>query len=421
MKIAIIHSNLDGRGGSQRYAIEIAKEFKNSGNDVDIYAYHYDKSCYPELIEGLKVNAVYENETMPDMSKLTKKIIASPLYKLWIVLGLDFLAVIFDTSKNSKKIASIIGNNYDIIFAHEEPLSVWAATEIKKKYNIPVAWFCYDTILKWYVEWPKQEMYRNPLRKFILKHIFFKFDRIKIDRFVDRSYVLDTGMKKKFKSLYNSKPKIQRGGISTNEIFTDQRLKKIHEKYNLKHSTKIISCVSRFLPYKRIDDLILAYSELDESIRNNTVLYINAPIADKFYYNQCRKLSAESKSPKRIIIDTEISPSENNLLEIYSSTDVFVFPNEKQTWGHAPIEAMAHGVIAIVSDETGISELIRKISPYVYKCKNIKELTQKLSLALLKNHENKQIVKKQYELIKYLSWERICQDYISDFRDIIKK
>ncbi len=38
MKIALIHSHLNDRGGSQRYVIEIANNLKLRGVEVDVFA-----------------------------------------------------------------------------------------------------------------------------------------------------------------------------------------------------------------------------------------------------------------------------------------------------------------------------------------------------------------------------------------------
>ena len=47
MRIALIHSHLDSRGGSQRYVIEIALTLKSLGVDVDIFSYEFNKNqCY---------------------------------------------------------------------------------------------------------------------------------------------------------------------------------------------------------------------------------------------------------------------------------------------------------------------------------------------------------------------------------------
>jgi hypothetical protein len=55
LRIAMIHSHLDGRGGSQRYVIELANTFLRMGNvELDIYCYEYNrKACYPELTNDL--------------------------------------------------------------------------------------------------------------------------------------------------------------------------------------------------------------------------------------------------------------------------------------------------------------------------------------------------------------------------------
>jgi glycosyltransferase involved in cell wall biosynthesis len=53
------------------------------------------------------------------------------------------------------------------------------------------------------------------------------------------------------------------------------------------------------------------------------------------------------------------SISHEQLKDMYAAADVFVFPNRRQTWGLAPLEALAAGTPAIVSTGAGVSDVLR--------------------------------------------------------------
>ena len=65
MKIALIHSYLNDRGGSQRYVIEIAKNLKLLGVEVDVFAYEYNE-CSPSI----KRNVLFTTITIENIISL---------------------------------------------------------------------------------------------------------------------------------------------------------------------------------------------------------------------------------------------------------------------------------------------------------------------------------------------------------------
>jgi len=157
MNIAIIHSHLDNRGGSQRYVIEIARELIHLGVKVKIFAYDYHKDrCFPELVEGIPIVAVNDlrahHETLnsgfksiPNSRKLIQKLYSFEiLRKIWIFLGLEVLHMMLLIHLRSKKLSALISSeneNYDLYFAHEEPMSIWAAAYSKRISKVPLYWF----------------------------------------------------------------------------------------------------------------------------------------------------------------------------------------------------------------------------------------------------------------------------------------
>ena len=53
------------------------------------------------------------------------------------------------------------------------------------------------------------------------------------------------------------------------------------------------------------------------------------------------------------------SLSDEDLARLYRSSDIFVFPCERQSWGLAPLEAMLFETPVIISSEVGVSEVLR--------------------------------------------------------------
>jgi glycosyltransferase involved in cell wall biosynthesis len=436
MKVAIIHSHLNGRGGSQRYVIEIARALAKLGVCVEIFSYVYNKNlCYPELTEGLKIHTLLSQEennfsgSKSNEKRGAVKAVLKLIYnvgvvrKLCIMFGVDYLFSMLDARKISQNISnaivqSSVSGEYDIVFAHEEPISVWAAIMYKKHSGIPVYWFCYDTIEKWFLEWT-DEFENSKLRNLLLRNVYFLYDRMLVRKYVDMIAVLDSTMESRVLKLYGVKPVVRRGGLPQ-EVFNYNRGSYLRQKYNVDSTRVIIFCLTRFAPYRRVHDIFELFESLPKNIKSKVFFYINAPITDAIYYNDCKLRYSDLFCNENIVIENSYPRNDREMYQMYLSSDIFIFPNENQTWGHAPLEAMGCGVTTLVSNGCGISEVINKTTPEtVFETGNIEELTKKLE-NVMQNREYEHISKKQKKYVEEnLTWKKICEIYIKDFYEIL--
>ena len=435
MKIALIHSHLNDRGGSQRYVIEIAKNLKLLGVEVDVFAYEYnEKACYPELTKGLDISYLYTREVCySDRTKRTKdglKALLNQIYNIKVVkkaviaIGADYIYSMGKTITVAKKIADLINKKsiskkYDLVFAHEEPLSVWAAIEYKKISNTPIYWFCYDTIEKWFLEW-REEHKKSKLRSFLLRNLFFKYDQNIVCKYVDKIAVLDNNMSKRVERLYGVKPIIRRGGIPI-KVLSYDRSNFIRKKIAIDDSKVVVFSLTRFVAYRRVHDIFDLYRKLPEHIKEKLFFYINAPVTDENYYKMCKREYSDIFNNSNFVVDTSYLHDDTEMYNMYLSSNIFIFPNQNQTWGHAPLEAMACGCMAVVSDGCGIHEVIGNITPTVYEVGKV-ELLKELFVSLIEKGNYKEFAHKQKEYVaKNLTWNKVCEQYVKDFNDILCK
>ncbi len=433
MKIALIHSHLTDRGGSQRYVIEIANNLLDIGVKVDIFCYEYNKNlCYPELVSKLNIEKLFTRESncrkdqigLKDRSlknKLTKVYKNKIVKRIVNALGIDYIYSLFSTNKRARRLANLLltsNSDYDLIFAHEEPLSVYAAIKCKAVKNIPIYWFCYDTIEKWYLEW-KDEHKSSLIRRFLLQKIYFKYDRYLINKFVDKSAVLDTNMSIRYQKLYGYTPLVRRGGISQ-FVLKYPKKNLIREKFNLSDDIVVIFSLTRFVNYRRVHDILDMYKKLSDNIQKKVFIYLNSPISNQTYYEWFISNYKEILQSKNIIINIDYPKNDDEMYNMYLSSDIFLFPNENQTWGHAPLEAMACGNATLVSTGCGISEVIGRITPEaVFEVGNTEELSQKIEeIIQLKSYKDILQIQKKY-VEGNLTWERVCEIFIADFKEII--
>jgi glycosyltransferase involved in cell wall biosynthesis len=434
MKIAIIHSHLNGRGGSQRYVVEITRNLLKLGVKVDLYAYEYNKkTCYPELLGDLNVNNVFRSDEQSGgfrrenslffAKRILKYFYSSSLIAKKIVdaVGLDYLYRTYQSLRMAKRIMILLetsGESYDLVFAHEEPVSLYAAILYKIKSKTPIYWFCYDTIEKWFLEWTCEHK-ESWLRGILLRRIYFRYDRYLVRKYVDLAAVLDEKMAARYERLYGIKPLIRRGGITAMAL-NYSRENDIRRRYGIGDDVTVLFCLSRFIPYRRVHDIFEIYNALPLKIKSEVFILINAPVNDDKYYRWCMEKYGDIINTGKIVVDTSYPANDTEMYQMYLSADIFLFPNENQTWGHAPLEAMACQVAALVSDGCGISEEILKISPLtVFSTGNIAEAVNALEyLHVGKRYKEVGLLQKVH-VKKNLTWDIISMLYIKDFESVV--
>ncbi len=115
--------------------------------------------------------------------------------------------------------------------------------------------------------------------------------------------------------------------------------------------------VGRFIPKKRVSDLVTAFAELPPALRERAQLELvgNGELRQELQ-SEVSRLRLED----RVRFRGFLQPDE--VLKAYRDADVFVMPSS-ETWGVAPIEAAASGLRVIVSDEVGCAEDLARFTP----------------------------------------------------------
>ncbi|MEY2194353.1 glycosyltransferase family 4 protein [Neobacillus sp. BF23-41] len=108
------------------------------------------------------------------------------------------------------------------------------------------------------------------------------------------------------------------------------------------------------------------------------------------------------------------------LAEIYSASDLFVFPSPTETFGNVVIEALASGTPAITANSGGVKNIIKAgVTGYLCEAGNVIEFTN----AILKLLENDGLRKqlgiegRNYALTQ--SWDKIFSNLLWHYRAVI--
>lgn len=113
------------------------------------------------------------------------------------------------------------------------------------------------------------------------------------------------------------------------------------------------------IPRRRIEDLLTALSLLVKGGKSNICLYIGGSLHyDARYVTILHKIVNGLHLNESVHFLGDLS--EEELAYMYRICDIFIFPGNNQTWGLAPLEAMAFKKPVIVSTGCGVSEVLDK-------------------------------------------------------------
>lgn len=97
---------------------------------------------------------------------------------------------------------------------------------------------------------------------------------------------------------------------------------------------------------KNLDYLLRTLNNLSQTIE----LYIYGPLEDPKYWALCQDLI--KNLPPNILVAYCGEVSHENVSNIFSENDLFVFPTRGENFGHVIYEALSVGTSVITSDQT---------------------------------------------------------------------
>lgn len=391
MEIAIIVRRLNVRGGTQRQALELARELKKLGHKVKLYTFLFSTNdCFPELLARLDVVSL---DYYPRYSNY-------------------FLNYFFENWA-SIKLAALLDKDTEILNPHDQIAYRVSAYFKRNTKNIPSIWMSNDLPTKMFSFWKQSQFDSNftasPVRKFLWRLI----DWYEIKKFVkpqDAITVLDNMNREYMRKFLGKEAIVVRSGLDLIEFDFIQRTPPQNK------SAKMLAA-GIFFPHRRFEDAILAQKTLRDEGYNIELNIVGDYLSDNNYYQKLVRLAEEKNLTKSVNFLGKVSDEE--LRKQYASNDIFIFPNHMQTWGLVVMEAMASGLSVIVSKTTGASEvltdgenalLVNPKSPGEIAAA-IKRLVNDPGLYLKISQNSRKFVEEK------ISWEKYTQAMLKVFED----
>ena len=325
MKIGIVVWNLDLTGGTERQALELAIHLKRMGHHVEVYCAYYDpERCFPEFIRE------FENIRYLEACHRVEITHRSRAVFYWDILF-----------RRSRALSKMISPDLDVLNCHEYTTFL-SGVMYKKRTGVPVVGMLNDTPSFEGVYEPKDGPYKFPL-SWAKRAVFAPAIKA-----IDTVVVLDHLNRNRLKKYLGLDATVVRSGADLAKYMFQERTLHI-DRIN-------ILANGNFFPWRRYEDLISALRILaDEGV----AFHLNHIGTDAFspaYAARIRRLVARLGLVESVTFRGYVS--EPLLLEIYSHSDIFVFPNFPQTWGLAVFEAMACGIPVIVNSGCGAAEVL---------------------------------------------------------------
>lgn len=169
------------------------------------------------------------------------------------------------------------------------------------------------------------------------------------------------------------------GAFFNPEIIDESSLKK---QYQIKSNDFVFGFVGRLVKDKGINELILAYKEVNKLFPNSKLLLVGN------FEDELDPLLPEVKNEIENNNTIIVAGFQNDIRPFYKLMNLFVFPSYREGFGISLMEAAAMGVPAISSDIIGCNEIIQnEINGYLITPKDKKALLEKMLFCLKHKHE----------------------------------
>ncbi|MFA5059050.1 MAG: glycosyltransferase family 4 protein [Candidatus Omnitrophota bacterium] len=389
MKIGILIWQLDIKGGTQRQALELARNLLRDGHKVIIYTYIFDKErSYPGLCEGLDIRCVklHKNADKADCPATDLEY----LYKYFI----------FFTGKKHRQLLDIVDTDLDVLNPHDYGVYVTAGLW-QRKYDKPVVWMMNDLpLFKWNLKSiPKTIGYyiRPEYRRFIQR-----FEEI---------VVLDSINQKGVKKNFNRESKIVRSGLNAEWFKFSKRTHK---------DVVTILMTSVLYPHRKVEDGVRALKILLDRGHNIFIEHIGDLKQNLKYTRKIFKLIDQLNLQERFKFNGSVSAPE--LLKFYENSDAYLFPNSPQTWGLSVFEAMACGIPVVLTYGCGASEVLKdQENAMIVRPDSPGELARAVEELILHKELSEKIAENARKFVEdNISWRFYSEEMLDIFEKYVK-
>lgn len=377
--------------GVGRYIFEIVKEFIEISHNHDIILVANDnygdtEKSLQNILGNVKIKFWnYHNDSIENLQKDRENFILQLKPDIvWMAnLQEGFDEDTVTSIKTVKANCIWISTLYDVI-------PIIFKEEYLKKSNVA----------NWYnekISQTKKSDYIFTISDFSKKKIseLLNFDKSKI-------FIIPPAVNKN--TFNEEKPLIR------NNVFESDFRKKILNKKQKVSKNSYILFVSGYNPHKNVQSLIEAYSILPESVTSNYRLLLIGKDLLRHHQNLLN-----DKNIKNI----EFLDNVNNddLINYYKNSSLFVFPSYAEGFGIPPLEAMACGIPTITSNSQSLPEVVgmkeAMFDPY-----DIQQMANMMHRALTDEEFREKLINNGLKRANHFCWKKSSKYMLECFENI---
>lgn len=336
-KIALIHNHVGGKaggGGGVRLMVELARALAEKGHRVTIAVHDYQEDAeFADVAGQLDIRAVRRGAA-PFLG--TRRAMAE---RYW---------------RGMPKVARLVPDDVDVVNSHEWP-GLRGGLLAGRRTGAPVVWTRNDETSFERAVVPEDAIQgdHRPWRRAINASI--GIPDVLAARAAAAVVVLAKRQARMAERSYRRPATVVPLGPPA-RFFDPPPRAEARARLGIPEERFLAATASILFPHRRFEDLIEAAALLADEPRLH-VLIAGSDFADRAYADRLSALIEERGLGDRVTMPRE-ALSDAELGDVYAAADVFVYPNQRQTWGLAPLEALAAGTPAIVSSGSGVYEVL---------------------------------------------------------------
>lgn len=216
-------------------------------------------------------------------------------------------------------------------------------------------------------------------------------------------------------------------------IVPGESIKKLFQSYGLKNKIKVLPTgikteilrkhkinkvkkilhVGRLCGHKRIETVLEAFKEISEKINAKLIITSDGP-----YRKELEKISKDLGIDKKVVFTGYVS--NEKLLDLYSSSDVFVSASDTETQGIVVLEAFSCGCPVVVRDALGLKDLVKnEKNGFLFKDND--EFVEKVLLVLKNEKIRKRFIENGYKTATKFNLLNSAKDLEKIYEEAYKK
>ena len=352
MNIALLMHDLLIEGGGERQCLSLARALMQQGHVVSVYTSAYDPSnCFPEICQDL---------TIRDVGRGWFPWLRKP----FVLRGyLDM-----------SHMARVVSKKNEIWNPHHWPAQ-WGAAWLKRKLGGTVIWMCND--VPNFHEKATQRADIGLLRAAMF-WLYYFYDRAQ-NRKIDVTLFLSRWAESEFEKIYAGATRVVRSGADPSRFAPGGNRAKIRERFGYQTDDFVLLWLGILMPHRRLEDAIDAVGLLKA---NSAKVKLLVAGSDRSYPEYLTSLKAQVDAlgvQSQVTFAGKVADEE--IRDFYCACDAFLFPNERQTWGLAVLEAMACGTAVLISRGAAVHEVLTdNENAFLFPARAPKTLAEKIEL-----------------------------------------